>query len=134
MNEPFEWEKPDDPATGKPIAPEVNRAQAAFRVFLWVLPAGVVVLSGGALDFLISRGILPSVRAVGVFWLIFNVAFVLGAGWFSATLSQKARAEPDGVFYLTVLFVFLQVFLIPLLLGLLLFLACVIDPVKLGRH
>ncbi len=113
------------------FVPSINRAQAAFRVILWLLPAGFVVLSAVGLILLVSHGILPSRWGTVIFWLILNLAFVAGAGWFYGMLSCSARGESD-VLYRAVQFWFFQMFLVPLLLRLLLYLASVIDPIKLG--
>ena len=136
MNEPSNkpnCESPDqeDPVLETHFKPPINRAQATVRVILWLLPAGFVVLSAEGCDWLKYRGILASSWGFGV-WLILNVAFALGAGWFNAMLSTKARAEADGVAYRTVMFFFLQLFLIPLLLLIMFFLYYIIFTIRFG--
>ena len=126
-----EWPGREKPVFEAHSKPPINRAQATVRVILWLLPAGFAVLSAEGCNWLKYRGILASSWGFGV-WLLLNVAFALGAGWFNAMLSTKARGEADGVAYRTVMFFFLQLFLIPVLLGLFLFMACVIDPIKFG--
>ncbi len=111
----------------------INRAQATIRLVLWLLPAGFVTLSAAGFSLLTTRGFLPSNWGSRISWLILNIAFVGGAGWFYGMLSASARGETD-VLYRAVQFWFFQMFLIPLLLGFLLYLACVIDPIKFGGH
>ncbi len=53
-----------------------------------------------------------------IFWLVLNIAFVAGAGWFYGMLSTSARGESD-VLYRAVQYWFFQMFLVPLLLVLL---------------
>ena len=126
-----EWPGRKKPVFGAHSKPPINRAQATIRVILWLLPAGFVVLSAEGCNWSKYGGTLASSWGF-VAWLILNVSFALGAGWFNAKLSTKARGEADGVAYRTVMFFFLQLFLTPVLLGLVLFMACVIDPIKFG--
>jgi hypothetical protein len=100
----------------------INVAQATVRFVLWLLPAGFVPLSAAGLGLLASRGFLPSNWGMPISWLILNIAFVAGAGWFYGILSTSARGESD-VLYRAVQFWFFQMFLVPLFLVLLLHLA-----------
>lgn len=113
------------------IKPPVNRAQATVRLLLWLLPVGFVILSAAGFILLTSLAILPSQWGTAIFWLILNIAFVVGAGWFYGMLSCTARGESD-VLYRAVQFWFFQMFLIPLFLRLLLYLASVIETGKFG--
>ena len=111
--------------------PPVNRAQVTVRLLLWLLPFGFVMLSAAGIVLLTSLAIVLSHWGPIIFWLILNVAFVAGAGWFYGMLSCSARGESD-VLYRAVQFWFFQMFLIPLFLRLLLYLASVIEPGKFG--
>lgn len=113
-------------------APPVNRAQACFRVIIWLLPTGFAVCSSWAGNWLISRGYLPKL-GFG-FWVVPNVFFMFGAAWYNALLSRRARSSPRGIVNRLVLFFLIQLFLMPLLLAILLYLACVIDPIQFGGH
>lgn len=110
----------------------VNRAQACVRVTLWLLPTGFAFFSAWAGNWLFEHSYVPQLGVSA--WMFVNTIFVVGTGWFNALLSPHARAEPNGASKRIILFFVIQVFLIPVLLATLLYLACVIDPVKLGGH
>lgn len=108
--------------------PPVNRAITCLRVFLWILPAGVAVLTAMGVSSFNFAGFAfrPGLGS----WLAINILFVAGAGWYDANLSKRGLSESDGVFYRVVLFFFLQLFLIPLLPMTVLFLICFFNPIK----
>ena len=99
MNEPpikpnRQWPGPGDLACEPITKPSsikhpVNRAQATVRVILWLLPTGFAVLSAMGSSWLKIHGYLPRWHLAAC--LIPNVIFVVGAGWYNALLSTKAR-------------------------------------------
>ncbi len=106
--------------------PQVNRAQAWFRVMLWLMPTGFLVASAVGLGW-VHEKLLPSDSIVAV-WCLLNLALLIGAGWFTAILSTRSPNERvvHGMFT----FVMCQLFLVPALLGLLLFMINLIDPIQ----
>ncbi|MEO5914741.1 MAG: hypothetical protein ABIS50_10940 [Luteolibacter sp.] len=133
MNEPpikpnREWPGSRNLACEPVAKPPVNRAVAWFRVILWILPAGFAVLSAWGVVW--YQGHLIPHRLGVLSWVVVNVIFVLGTGWYHALLSISARSEPRGIFARTILFFFIQLFLIPLLASLALFLGCLIGTIK----
>lgn len=130
MNEPplkpnREWPGSKELGSEPFREPPINRAKAVVRVILWILPTGFVALSGVAL------GSMPQFRQLGFgAWLVPDIIFILGAGWYNAFLSGRARHEHSGMVSKTLIFFFIQLFLIPLLLALSLFFVCVIKPMK----
>ena len=112
------------------MKPPNNRAQAWFRMLLWILPSGFAVASGIGLDRL-SSAYFPSQSPIGtLIWWILNFAFVIGSGWFDSQLSARARAEVGGVADRVLRFFLFQLFLIPVLSLVFLFFACLIDPIR----
>ncbi len=110
--------------------PPTNRAQAWFRVFLWILPAGFAVASGIGVDRL-KIAYFPDQALVGtMIWFVLNFIFVIGSGWFDSQLSVRARSEVGGSADRIMRFFLLQLFLIPVLSLAFLFFACLIDPIK----
>ena len=96
-------------------SPPSNRAQFWFRVVLWILPAGITATSWLGLNKLSSlfAGFADWIIPL---WLVLNLTFVLGAGWFNALLSGKAHSREDGIPTRILLFFIMQVFVSPLLL------------------
>lgn len=110
--------------------PPTNRAQAWFRVVLWISPAGFAVASGLGLDRL-TDAYFPNQAPVGtMIWFVLNFIFVIGSGWFDSQLSVRARSEVGGSADRIMRFFLLQLFLIPFLSLAFLFFACLIDPIK----
>jgi uncharacterized membrane protein len=110
--------------------PPTNRAQAWFRVMLWILPAGFAVASGIGVDRL-KDAYFPTQAPVGtMIWFVLNFIFVIGSGWFDSQLSVRARSEVGGSADRIMRFFLLQLFLIPFLSLAFLFFACLIDPIK----
>ena len=103
-----------------------NRAQAWFRVVLWILPSGFVVASAVGLGW-IHENLFRNDLVVGL-WFLLNLAFLIGAGWVQSVLANRLRTEANAVIRGVGAFVVYQLFLIPLLLGLLLYLTFLIDP------
>lgn len=110
-------------------SPPNHPLKTLFRVFLWLLPTFFVGVMIYFLGFSDLRRILPSGLQDGAFGYALAAAFTLGAGWYNALLSNEARLEPDGVFRRTILFFAFQHLLVPLLLGVLLFAACLVNPI-----
>jgi len=95
--------------------PPTNRAQAWFRVFLWLVPAGFAFTSAVGLVWLSIRAFpVDDLILIGV-WLLLNLMFVIGAGWFDSQLSAKVRSESDKVSDEVMSFFMLQLFLVPVL-------------------
>lgn len=123
-----EWDLPEPPkAQPRNDAPPVNRTITWLRVMLWLLPTGFAVLSAIGQNFLIRYGLVPI--NFGIYFLIVAL-FTVGTGYYNALLSPRAKTQPGGLLNRTVLFFVIQLFLVPLLLGGLLFAACLIDPIK----
>lgn len=116
--------------TGHPGAPPANRAQAWFRVLLWLVPTvfayASIVGVGWMSDRLLQSASIIRVPAV----ILLNAGFVLGTGWFKAHLNGRRRNHPNGFSDEVLIFFLAQIFLIPILLALILFCACLIDPIK----
>lgn len=110
-----------------PLQPPINRAIACLKVFLWILPSGMTVISASAMERLSGSGL--GIQLGMKSWLLCNALFIAGTGFYNAKLSYRARSEPDGVFYKVVMFFFIQLFLIPLLLAIALFLICITEPI-----
>jgi hypothetical protein len=136
-NERSEWDphavsptQTEPTRTKVPRRPPPNHpVKTLFRVLLWFLPTGFAVLCIVGIT-MMGRRIIPSGFHDGVIWYLLTAAFTLGTGWYNALLSNKAKLEPDGIFGRTVLFFFIQHFLVLLLLATLLFAACLISPLK----
>lgn len=103
-----------------------NRAQAWFRVALWILPTGFVVASAVGLGW-VHEKLFPFDSIVAV-WFLLNLALVIAAGWFTAVLS--IRSPDERVIHGIFAFIVYQLFLIPALLGLFLFLINLINPIQ----
>ncbi|MES2658713.1 MAG: hypothetical protein V4689_08845 [Verrucomicrobiota bacterium] len=124
-----EWSGPDN-LVAKAPPPRINRARAAFRIFLWILPTGFALLSiwigfGWIAHALLSRFSFGA-------WGLVNLIFALGVGWCHALLPRRGPRVRFEIIGDTLIFVFLQFFLVPILLGLVLFLTCTIAPNKIG--
>ncbi len=110
--------------------PPINRTRAAFSIFLWILPTGLALLSAWIGFGWIAHGLLS--RFNFGFWGVVNLIFALGVGWCHALLLRRGPRARIGVIGDTAIFVFLQFFLVPILLGLVLFLTCAIAPNRIG--
>jgi cytochrome bd-type quinol oxidase subunit 1 len=110
--------------------PPTNRAKAWFRLGLWIVPTVFAYASGAGLEWIKSRfQSADSVFPVSI-WIALIAGFVLGTGWIKARLNRRPRTYPNA-FSDEVLFFFLaQVVLIPLLMMLILFCACLINPIQ----
>lgn len=84
-----------------------NHIHSLFRIILWFLPA--ICVSATAM--MVAYWTLPITIIAGI---IFNIAFLIGAGWFSATLCSHIREETNGNLFFIVKFVCLQLIIIPL--------------------
>jgi hypothetical protein len=110
--------------------PPTNRAQAWFRVVLWISPAGFAVASGLGLDRL-TDAYFPNQAPVGtMIWFVLNFIFVIGSGWFDSQLSVRARSEVGGIADRILRFFMLQLFLIPVLSLAFGFFAFLINPIQ----
>lgn len=110
--------------------PPTNRAQQCFRVLLWLVPTvfayASIVGVGWISDRLLQSASIIRVPAV----ILLNAGFVFGTGWFKAHLNGRIRNHPNGFSDEVLIFFLAQIFLIPILLALILFCACLIDPIK----
>jgi len=111
--------------------PPRNRAQAWFLVLLWFVPTGFALASAVGLGWInekvfANNGTIPVVLGFSL-----NIAFVIGTGWFTTQLSTRARTEPGVVASRVFAFFMIQLFLIPILLALIVFCACLIDPINI---
>lgn len=104
----------------------INRAQAWFWVMLWILPSGFFVASAIGLGWV--HGNFFRHDLVVVLWFLLNLAFLIGTGWFQSILANQGRIRPHTVIRSIGAFMVYQLFLIPILLGLLLYLTYLIDP------
>lgn len=110
--------------------PPTNRAQAWFRLGMWIAPTLFAYLSGPRLEWIRGR-FQPADSLLPVsIWIAVIAGFVLGTGWIKARLNRRPRTYPNA-FSDEVLFFFLaQVVLIPLFTMLILYCACLINPVQ----
>lgn len=111
-------------------SPPSNRAQAWFRLGIWIAPTVFAYASGTGIEWI--KGLIQSADSVFPvsIWIALIAGFVLATGWFKARLNRRQRTYPNA-FSDEVLFFFLaQVVLIPLLMILILFCACLIDPIQ----
>jgi len=131
MNQPDESDAPPIPQHEQP---PVNAAQGCFRVVSWIVPTGFAWASAVGLGTL-GTGALRMGQAVPVMiWIVLNIAFVLGAGWFDAMLSRavrNARADerPALLTKKLVVFFLLQLVFIPVISAAVLFAWCVAYPI-----
>lgn len=109
--------------------PPNNPSKTLFRIILWLLPTGFAVLSAIGSRYL-PGGVILDDRSSLTLWLILNILFTAGAGWFNAHLSNRVKPEQDGALFRTFVFVIAQMFLVPLLLMTLLFAVCLFNPIK----
>ena len=117
---------PTDPPT---IPPPVNRAVAWFRELLNVVPVGFFLASLIGVDWL--GRVLPSLdrSLFDIIWLVLNVMFIAGTGWFKISISDRAQAGSREKAYYALNFLALQVVLIPFFLVLFVVLAAVVASV-----
>ncbi len=108
--------------------PPNHPAKTLLRVLLWFLPTGFALLCFLGTPHLERFGI-PS-RSYGIIWYLLTSAFAVGTGWYNALLSNRAKLESNGLKHRILLFWAIQHFLVPLLLAMLLFAVCSIDPIK----
>ena len=94
------------------IARSRNKAIFYVRAALWILPLGFGIFSAGGISWLESRGYLGE-WGVGV-WLIVNLVFVFGVGWFEALLSNHACRGRNEVGEQVAMFFFMQIFVVPM--------------------
>jgi len=113
--------------------PPLNRAQAWYRVLLWLAPAGFafVVPKVGILGLLGLRSVPFVARIFPLLGLVAIVAFCGYCGWLDGNLSSKARrlegeARKKAVRNHAIIFSLWQLIFIPLIIGILAFGACLI--------
>ncbi len=110
------------------VPPPVDRIRYWFRIVLWLLPTGFFIFSFWVADRLKQLGIeVPFPIAI---FILANVGFTIGTGYYQAHLSGGAHLEPGGIADRVMLFVCYQLLFVPLIVGFTLFAACVIDPLK----
>jgi len=109
--------------------PPPNPMHAWMRVIMWLLPTGFAWGSGVGLNWLISLSRLPSELGM-CFWVMLNVAFLVGAGWYRGALLDQ-EGYVDWRFVRIAAFFGLQLLLIPLLSVVILFAICVANPIKI---
>ena len=112
--------------------PPTNRAQAWFRLLLWILPSAFALSSAwllGWLDFWgRSRPLLVLSHPL-IVWRVANALFILGLACSCARLSvSRKRSGAFGSY--VVWFCFCQLGLIPLVAAVVIFGCCVANPVK----
>ena len=100
-----------------------NRAQAWFRVVLWILPLGFLVVSTEMVARFEDEFYRYDLTAPWVIWWILNAVIIVGSGWFNALLSIGNSTPTEGMLFRTALFCGAQLFIIiPLgFVGLMLF-------------
>lgn len=91
-----------------------NPAVTAFRVTLWLAPTVFAVFTFVGWALIKRKTGDPGPVIVSLCFLL-NAAFTMGAGWFNAWLSVKARKESGGIRMRTLLFFLYQIFLIPVI-------------------
>lgn len=116
-----------------PFDPELipnNRAHAWLRVILWILPTGFAWMSAAGLNMLSVRGGFPNLAQLVVpIWIVVNIIFVSGAGWYRAALLHQV-GNVDWRSGRTVEFFAIQLLLIPFFSVIILFAICVANPIK----
>lgn len=100
-----------------------------FRIILWLLPTGFAVICGFVCFVLPILVDWTYEFSFGI-WLALTCIFTAGAGWFNAALSNRVKSNRGDMILSTYLFFIIQVILIPLLLGTLLYAAFEINPPK----
>lgn len=112
----------------EPPPPQVNRAQGCFHVLLWLMPSFFSVASAWGIwaGGFGSEGLITTIS-----WLILNLGFIGLAGWFNAVISPRVRVHnPDrkagGILASMVMFLIIQIGLIPILVVSLGFAFCVV--------
>lgn len=91
-----------------------NIAVTLFRIVLWLLPAALAIVSAGAYAWLINLGYLNRSWWGIAIWLFLIIAFTLGTGCFSASLSRRSRLHPHGITRRIVAFVLVQLLITPI--------------------
>lgn len=113
----------------QPIPPN-NPAKTLFRIILWILPTGFAVICGVGCFQLPFRRVHLSYEFSFSLWIALTCIFTAGAGWFNVVLSNRGNKDPGSVIWRTFLFFIAQIILIPLLLGSVLYAACLMNPLK----
>ncbi len=109
-----------------------NRTRVWFRIVLWILPTGFAWMSAVGLNMLSVRGgFYGMAQLIVPVWLVLNIAFIIGAGWYNKMLSSRRDAGPNGFDGRDVLFFVIQIFLIPPLSALVLFALCASGNIRL---
>ena len=94
-----------------------------LRVMLWILPTGFLVISVGGL-FALSNNINIGEATVIVASILLNALFLIGTGWCDYQLSPSERKNYRSVGMAICLFFLSQIFLVPILLGVVVFALC----------
>jgi hypothetical protein len=111
--------------------PPLNRAQAWYRVLLWLAPTGFAYAISKL--GIIGRPVMRAIPLSSRFWYWFAIAVVIAfcayCGWLDGNLSSEARrAEGEErkiqVQNHAITFCLRQVVIIPVLLGIAVFGAC----------
>lgn len=97
-----------------------------LRVMLWIIPTGFTVLTA-AFVASFGRSVTFSNSSTIEICALLDVAFVIGAGWCDFQLSSPKRKANQTVGIAILLFFLGQIFIIPILLGALVFSACLIS-------
>ncbi|MGC4015777.1 MAG: hypothetical protein QM755_14820 [Luteolibacter sp.] len=94
-----------------------NRAHGFFRFILWFLPTVFAAASGLTMARIhgVNELLLKTV------WVISNLAFTAGAGWFNAILSIEIRLAPEEqrhrrIISRVISFTLLQIMVVPVLI------------------
>ncbi|MEO5711945.1 MAG: hypothetical protein ABIT37_00505 [Luteolibacter sp.] len=105
--------------------PLTNPAHAWLRGIMWTLPTGFIWMSAFGVNYLASFFGMNSGLSTCI-WMLLNIGFVIGAGWYDSLLSSHARMSP-GVSYLWIIQFFLhQLYLMPLITFVLMVAGCAV--------
>jgi VIT1/CCC1 family predicted Fe2+/Mn2+ transporter len=102
--------------------PPNHPVKTLFRVLLWFLPAGFAVMSFFGMQYL-GRGFIV--------WYLIVSACTFGTGWYNALLSNNSKLEGNGILFRAFIFWIVQHLLVPLILVVFLYAACLIYQIKI---
>ena len=91
-----------------------NWAQAWLRVVMWILPTGFFWISAFGANYLTAySGVIGDLSTY--LWVLLNIGFMIGAGWYDSLLSSRARKSPGSSYLWIIQFFLHQLYLIPLI-------------------
>jgi hypothetical protein len=102
----------EDPESNSSEQVPKNRAQAWFRIILWILPSGFAMMSLSGFHQLYRTIPIP-------FWCIWilipvNLIFILAAGWFDALLDRRFKKSVEQMRAWMLTFLLFQLLAIPI--------------------